>query len=117
GDLGTTHRMDRSARDGVDAGSIGKCWKCKDYREQTEDTSPCHCHLRGAKSYCGNLDSLHGPVQLRDEGDHGQDRLLRAWSLRKDDESAVHLRVAPVESQEQNALFVDQDRPHPLLRL
>ena len=33
GDLGTVDRMDCAARDGVDARSVGKYWKCKDYRE------------------------------------------------------------------------------------
>src|SRR5919206_3307590 len=34
----------------------------------------------------------HGPLQLRDERNHCEDRLLRPRSLRQDDEPAVRLR-------------------------
>src|SRR5436190_1494983 len=59
----------------------------------------------------------HGPLQLRHERNHCEDRLLRPWSLREDHQSAVRLRLAAVEQQEQDALALDEDRPHALLRL
>src|SRR5215213_7279848 len=61
--------------------------------------------------------SHDGPLQLRHQRDHGQDRLLRAGTLRQDDEPAVRLRLAAVEQQEQDALAGDEDGPHALLRL
>src|ERR1041385_822545 len=59
----------------------------------------------------------HGPLQLRDERNHREDRLLRSRSLREDHEPAVRLRLAAVEQQEQDALALDEDGPHALLRL
>src|SRR5262245_48071105 len=51
----------------------------------------------------------HGPLQLRHERNHCEDRLLRPRSLRQDHEPAVRLRLASLEQQEQDALALDQD--------
>src|SRR5436190_19116950 len=72
---------------------------------------------RDGKKVVITSSQVHGPVQLRHEGDHGEDRVLRSGSVWQDDQSAVHLRVAAVEQQEQDALALDENRPHPLLRL
>src|SRR5690349_7409875 len=66
---------------------------------------------------CSTIIPSHGPLQLRDQRDHGKDRVLRSGSLRKDDESSVHLRFVAVEQQEQDAFARDEDGPHALLRL
>src|SRR5258706_14200184 len=63
------------------------------------------------------LTGLHCPLQLRQQRDHCEDCLLRAGSLRQDDESAVCLRFAAVEQQEQDALAGHEDGSDALLRL
>src|ERR1051326_1402264 len=78
----------------------------------TPATSPLWCVLSSLA-----LRAHHGPLQLRHPRDHREDRLLRARTLRQDDEPAVHLRLAAVEKQDKDALAGADDRPHAVLRL
>src|SRR5207302_1360042 len=49
--------------------------------------------------------------------DHLQDRLLRAWALRQDDQPALRLRAGPRRPAGADGLARHADRPHPVLRL
>src|SRR5688572_9552895 len=57
------------------------------------------------------LHQLHGP------GDQLQDRLLRAWPLREDDEPAIHLRTDEPRGKGEDDQPCDGDRTHAVLRL
>src|ERR1051326_8758115 len=80
-------------------GAERRCWS-RDATTCAPPPAPCPlwCVLTSLA-----LRAHHGPLQLRHPRDHREDRLLRARTLRQDDEPAVHLRLAAVEQQEQDA--------------
>src|SRR5688500_15631220 len=61
----------------------------------------------------GTTDELY---QLHGQGDQLQDRLLRPWPLRQNDEPPVHLRAHQSRRQRQDDLPCHGNGAHPLLR-